>query len=352
MWSCIQVLLALSLVCSGGWVTSKRSLTTNPSHQADDRYSKYTDNGFSIDQLSYFEVQVDSSKPGFGQFVSDLQKVSTEIRPFLEKSDLGIQLRFECASEPAYVKSVLEMFLPYKKRVTFVELQGFDTQPVDEACAVIEVLCEFDSVEFVGIETYSGFSPCGIGMEKLGEQESRLIDVALSKLVARVSRQGAFWLVLPQFTGQESLDAVLGGTGTGVEYIDFTNLEPGLDWSKLGQAKGITGIELPLLNDLAIVLKQLDHTSISQLNVAGVTDEDLAKISKNPKIKKLTVRSSKKMTLIGLQSLIEAEKLEDVFLYDESYNHLELASVKEWAKSLTRIGQERYKREINVRVGR
>jgi len=346
----MQVLLACFLVCPGDWVTVKRSVIAHSNQEKDDRFARYIDNGFSIDQVSVFEVHVDSSKPGFGQFVMDLEKAATEIRPFLERADLNIQLRIDCASEPTYVKSVLEIFLPYKKRVDFVEIQGFDTQSIDEACDVLEVLGEFDSLRFLSIETNPGFVPCGNGIMKLGEWEARVIDVALSKLLARISNENVFWLVLPKFAGQESLDAVLSGTG--VDYIDCSHLAPDSDWSKLGEADGISGIELPLLNDLSLVLQQLNQTSVRELSVAGVTDEDLRLISKNPQITKLTVRSSEKMTLLGLQALIDSEKLETVFLYDESYRHLDLASVEKWAKSLNLMGQERYKREINVRIGR
>jgi len=315
----------------------------------DDHFDSYADVGFRATYQGWgFEVHIDTSNDRFAEFVDDIPKITDAFRLFFTSQDGDIQLKFDTAERPHFVLKVLELFGPYKERVQVIYMRGFGTDLIDDSVAVLKALEAFDKLTSLHMNVNSLPWRVVDLRAKHNAADLKALDQSLAQLIKKMVTRELFWVILPQFAGQESLDAVLDGVKISV--IDLSKIDGDLSWKKLANVKDVTAISLPKVNDPQSVLSILAETKINELVVSGISDADLELISQNKKIVKLSIRSSLEVSLQGLGSLIQLQNLNELTLFGDSYQPEELPLIEEWAESMMYRYKLKHGRELKVRI--
>lgn len=192
----------------------------------DDHFDNYADVGFRATCHSPgFHVHVDTSNDRFAEFVDDIPKISDSFSRFLTSQDGDIQLKFD-AKQPHFVLKVLELFRPYRERVSVIYMQGFGTDPIGDSVAVLKALEAFDKLSSLHMNVDALPWRVVDVRAKHNDAELESLDRSLAKLIKKIATRKLFWVILPQFAGQESLDAVLDGVEISV--IDLSKINADL----------------------------------------------------------------------------------------------------------------------------
>ena len=347
--------ITLICLCIGKMTAVASTKPDNPAPEncyagidRDDHFDNYADVGFRATYQGWgFEVHIDTSNDRFAEFVDDIPKISDSFSRFLTSQNGDIQLKFD-AKQPHFVLKVLEFFEPYKDRVESVYLQGFGTDPIDVSVAVLKALEVFDKLSVLHMNVDALPWRVVDIRAKHDAADLKTLDQSLAKLIKKMVTRELFWVILPQFAGQESLDAVLDGVKISV--IDLSKLDSDLSWKKLANVKDVTWIGLPKVNDTQSVLSTLAETKVSELAVSGISDADLELISQNQNIAKLSIRSSLEVSLQGLGSLIQLQNLNELALFGDSYQPKDLQLIEEWAEAMKSRYKLKHGRELKVRI--